>query len=30
MLGISNAEETANNRREWGQVVVAAMALKGL
>jgi len=29
-LGIRNAEETAKDRGEWGQVVVAAMGLKGL
>ena len=30
MLGIRNAEETAQNREEWRQYVVAAMGLKGL
>jgi len=30
MLGISNAEETTKNIREWGKVVKAAMGLKGL
>uniref|UniRef100_A0A2S2N6G4 Retrovirus-related Pol polyprotein LINE-1 n=2 Tax=Schizaphis graminum TaxID=13262 RepID=A0A2S2N6G4_SCHGA len=30
MLGIRNAEETAQNREEWRQYVVAAMDLKGL
>jgi len=30
MLGVRNAEETAQNREEWRQYVVAAMDLKGL
>lgn len=30
MLGIRNAEETAKDRGEWRQVVVAAVGLKGL
>ncbi|KAL4122066.1 hypothetical protein QTP88_014466 [Uroleucon formosanum] len=30
MLGVRNAEETAQNREDWRQYVVAAMGLKGL
>jgi len=30
MLGVRNAEETAQDREDWRKYVVAAMGLKGL